>query len=343
MTRTHVPSGPAALRPHTPQPSSTRSALPVPVPARVPGSGRRLAPADVLALQRTAGNRAVLGMLDGGRTPPPVQRFVDTTPAREGNPYFAEAADVILGAIAAANGDLWRMINDDYWMVDLVFRSDLRFYEATGETRPMAFYTRDGRRARIEDLWAQGVELKDERITIELQVVPPVLSPWNRNAGEAAETVAHEYAIHAERFAKVIRHIRAEGNTGGGARTLVEWQREGEFDPDVHHASMFEPDQYTERFATLVNLMSERFLAAGMADHARNVENAFMRDVAEHRSQARFSRKRHRSRREVAAHRRERAFRRNREAIEEAIHLLLRQPMPSPDTLISIEDMIENL
>jgi hypothetical protein len=298
----------------------------------------------VLALQRTAGNRAVLRMLEARRAPNVLQRAVDTTAARKENKHFAAAESVILKAIAAANGELWQMVNDDSAKVDLVFRADLGLMAGVGEVRPMAFYGQKGKEARIEDLMHDGVDLKDERITIEVQVVPPVLTFWDRNAGQAAGTVAHEYAIHAERYTKIIRHIRAEGSVGKAVIQLNKWADEGEFEAGTHHASIFQEDEYNERYRQLSGLMTKLFVEAGMNDEAAAVQKAFDEDISEHRAQAFFGGNKHRKKeRRSLASRLDTEMARNHAAIQQAKEILAKLPDPPPLPIVeTLEDAISN-
>jgi hypothetical protein len=330
---------------HAPGPAPSRQARPqAAAPVALLRVGLPLRPADVLALQRSVGNRAVLGILGARQRPPPVQRVVDATAARKDNSSFAAAEKVILTALAAANGELWQMINDEKWKVDLVIRSDLGITESRGETRPMAFYDQS-KKARIEDLMHDGVDLKNERITIELQVVQPVLAFWDRTPGQAAGIVAHEYAVHAERFAKIIKHIRTEGSVGDAVPQLNAWSDRGEFDPDVHHASIFEHDEHTDRYVELIKLMEKVFLQAGMKSDAQAVVKAFEEDVSEHRMQARLTGNKHLKKKAKPSFAQSfrAAMQANDDDLQKAKQILATLSFESSlPTVQTLEDLIEN-
>lgn len=211
--------------------------------------------------------------------------MVYTKSAERNNSHFAKAWPIIRGALKQIDGELWRMISDDSKKLDLVFKSDLGITEGCGETKLWAFYNDPSKRTdNLQVPLNKNIELKDERITIVIQVVPPILHFVDRNRSQAAVTVAHEYAIHAERFVEFMKQLREQGSDNlESRRKLVDIWDGKMWDTDLQHKAIFDKsDPHYHKYQELIQAMMKHTDKT----HAKQIAQYYVEDVKEHKGQA---------------------------------------------------------
>ncbi len=208
-------------------------------------------PDQILKLQRTIGNKAVQRLLTHSPAQV-VQRDIDQKAlahTKKEIPEFAAIYDTVIQQIAQSNDYLWKYITDPNYNVVLEFTPDTGLF-AGGEGETKIWIDQKGTRTRIEnfDYKSTKVEATDPIIIQILIGKPRFFGSDGANAGEIAQIMLHEYAIHAERFAKSIMTIRKftasglEGSKDQLAMTMMHYYKQGDWDAVLHHKAIWNPN-----------------------------------------------------------------------------------------------------
>jgi hypothetical protein len=170
---------------------------------------------------------------------------------------------------------------------DLVFRSDIPWYSnRLGTTSQWVNYGTQAKQhlnSAIVAASRANRELNDP-ITIEVDVVKPVLDFWNRNAGNMASTLAHELAIHAARFVPLIEDVQDDPRV---ARHINEWVENGIFSlPNRDHHDALRigntEDEYRREYRAIVQDVMTYFREDEDESNAHAVHKAYFADLWEH-------------------------------------------------------------
>lgn len=172
--------------------------------------------------------------------------------------------------------------------IDLVLRSDIAWYKVGLHGTTTQFIDYDTRsQTKLNKAIVNASERHEplqDKITVEVNAVLPILDFWNRSTGTLAATLAHELSIHAARLVPVIEDLRQND----GWTDVNKWVFEDHaFDTKTHphHDALkignTEQKQRAEYRRLVQNLM-EYWRDRGDESNARAVHKDYFADLWEH-------------------------------------------------------------